>query len=195
VRPALSARRLLEQRRRRRRARLLAEQTPLLAQVLAAHLRAGRSLRQALTEAPDDLPEPMRDAVADAAHSLAFGAGPADALAGLGDTRDLRLLAAAVAVQARFGGELPVLLEQMADAMHERAALVRTARVATAQARATGRLVSLMPAGGLAALWLLDRPALVTLAGSIIGWCALGLSAALSAAGLVLIQRLAIVRE
>lgn len=193
--PALSARRLLEQRRRRRRARLLAEQTPLLAQVLAAHLRAGRSLRQALAEAPGDLPEPMRDAVADAARSLAFGAGPADALAALGDTRDLRLLAAAVAVQARFGGELPVLLEQMADAMHERAALVRTARVATAQARATGRLVSLMPAGGLAALWLLDRPALVTLAGSVIGWCALGLSAALTAAGLALIQRLAIVRE
>ena len=163
--------------------------------MLAAHLRAGRSLRQALAEAPGDLPEPMRDAVADAARSLAFGAGPADALAALGDTRDLRLLAAAVAVQARFGGELPVLLEQMADAMHERAALVRTARVATAQARATGRLVSLMPAGGLAALWLLDRPALVTLAGSVIGWCALGLSAALTAAGLALIQRLAIVRE
>ena len=163
--------------------------------MLAAHLRAGRSLRQALAEAPGDLPEPMRDAVADAARSLAFGAGPADALAGLGDIRDLRLLAAAVAVQARFGGELPVLLEQMADAMHERAALVRTARVATAQARATGRLVSLMPAGGLAALWLLDRPALVTLAGSVIGWCALGLSAALTVAGLVLIQRLAIVRE
>ena len=88
-----------------------------------------------------------------------------------------------------------MLLEQMADAMHERAALVRTARVATAQARATGRLVSLMPAGGLAALWLLDRPALATLAGSVIGWCALGLSAALTAAGLALIQRLAIVRE
>jgi tight adherence protein B len=195
MRPELIPARILERYRSRRRSRLLTEQAPLLAQVLAAHLRAGRSLRQALAEAPADLPQPMREAVADGAQALALGAAPADALAGLGEARDLRLLAAAVAVQARFGGELPVLLEQMADAMHERAALARSARVATAQARATGRLVSLMPAGGLAALWLLDRPALATLAGSVIGWCALGLSAAMTAAGLVLIQRLATVRE
>jgi tight adherence protein B len=195
MRPELIPARILERYRSRRRSRLLTEQAPLLAQVLGAHLRAGRSLRQALAEAPADLPQPMREAVADGAQALALGAAPADALAGLGEARDLRLLAAAVAVQARFGGELPVLLEQMADAMHERAALARSARVATAQARATGRLVSLMPAGGLAALWLLDRPALATLAGSVIGWCALGLSAAMTAAGLVLIQRLATVRE
>ncbi|HEU0193703.1 MAG TPA: type II secretion system F family protein [Gaiellales bacterium] len=186
---------LLERRRERRRQLRLAEQAPLLGQVLAAHLRAGRSLHQALSDAPDDLPEPARAAVAAAARSLAVGTAPADALAGLGEGRDLHLLAAAVAVQARFGGELPVLLEQMAEAMHERAALVRSARVATAQARATGRLVSLMPVGGLAALWLIDRPALATLAESVFGWCALGLSAAMTAAGLVLIQRLATVRE
>jgi tight adherence protein B len=195
MRAQLSPASVLERYRSGRRSRLLAEQAPLLAQVLAAHLRAGRSLRQALSEAPGDLPQPMREAVAEGARALALGAAPADALAGLADSRDLRLLAAALAVQARFGGELPVLLEQIADAMHERAALARSARVATAQARATGRLVSLMPAGGLAALWLLDRPALVTLAGSIIGWCALGLSAVMTAAGLVLIQRLATVRE
>jgi tight adherence protein B len=195
MRPRLNPVGVVERYRARRRSRLLAEQAPLLAQVLAAHLRAGRSLRQALAEAPGDLPQPIREAVAHGAQVLALGAAPADVLAGLGDTRDLRLLAAAVAVQARFGGELPVLLEQMADAMHERAALSRSARVATAQARATGRLVSLMPAGGLAALWLLDRPALATLAGSVFGWCSLGLSAAMTAAGLVLIQRLATVRE
>jgi tight adherence protein B len=186
---------LLEGHQERRRQQRLAEQAPLLAQVLAAHLRAGRSLQQSLADAPDDLPEPVREAVAGAARGLALGAAPADALAGLGEARDLQLLAAAVAVQARFGGELPVLLEHMAEAMHERAALVRSAHVATAQARATGRLVSLMPAGGLAALWLIDRPALATLAGSVFGWSALGLSALMTAAGLVLIQRLATVRE
>jgi tight adherence protein B len=195
MRARLSLARVLERYRSRRRSRLLAEQAPLLAQVLAAHLRAGRSLRQALGDAPGDLPQPMREAVADGARALALGASPADALAALDDARELRLLAVAVGVQARFGGELPVLLEQMANAMHERAALTRSARVATAQARATGRLVALMPAGGLAALWLLDRPALATLAGTVIGWCAVGLSAAMTAAGLVLIQRLATVRE
>jgi tight adherence protein B len=193
--PRLTVRRLNEQHRERRRQRRLAEQAPVLAHVLAAHLRAGRSLHQALADAPDDLPDPAASAVAAAGRSLALGTAPADALARLGGARDLQLLAAAVAVQARFGGELPVLLEQMAETMHERSALARSARVATAQARATGRVVSLMPAGGLAALWLIDRPALTTLAGSALGWCALGLSAALTGAGLLLIQRLATVRE
>jgi tight adherence protein B len=181
-----AARRLQE----RRRLEQLGAQAPLLAQVLAAHLRAGRSLRQAVGESAEHLPQPMREAVERAAATVALGGSPGEALAGLGDHPDLCLLAAAVDMQARFGGDLPMLLEDMSGALHERAAAARAARVATAQARATGRIVSVMPVLAVAALWAVDRPAALLLVGTWPGWLALALSAGMTACGQLLVGRL-----
>jgi hypothetical protein len=47
-----------------------------------------------------------------------------------------------------------------------------------------------LPVAALAALWLLDRPALGVLAGSPIGWGSLAVSAGLCALGSRLIARL-----
>jgi tight adherence protein B len=163
----------------------------LVAQVLAAHLRAGRSLAQAVEESAEHLPEPARAGMERAARAVVLGVPPADAVRDVGDHPDLRLLAAALAMQARYGGELPVLLEDMSEVLHERAALERSARVATAQARATGRIVSGMPVLGVLALWVVDRPAAELLVGSWAGWLAMAMSAGLTAAGQVLIGRIA----
>ena len=177
-------------RARRRRSRV-GRQAPLVAQVLAAHLRAGRSLAQAVEESAEHLPEPARGGMQRAARAVALGVPPADAVGAVGDHPDLRLLAAALAMQARYGGELPVLLEDMSEVLHERAALERSARVATAQARATGRIVSGMPVLGVMALWVVDRPAAQLLVGSWAGWLAMAMSAGLTAAGQVMIGRIA----
>lgn len=166
------------------------EQAPTVALVLAAHLRAGRSLLQALEDAGDDLPDPVRTVVQRAAAAAVLGASPALAMDGADWEGELRLLATAVSVQARYGGDLPVLLEDLAEAMHDRAAVARAARVATAQARATGRIVSGMPLAGLAALLLVDRPAATGLVAGWFGWLVLGLAAGLTAAGQLAIVRL-----
>jgi tight adherence protein B len=170
---------------------VLGRQAPLVAQVLAAHLRAGRSLAQAVAESSEHLPEPARSGMRRAASAVALGTPPGEAVGAAGEHPDLKLLAAALTMQARYGGELPVLLEDMSDALHERAALERSARVATAQARATGRIVSAMPALGVAALWLVDRPAAGDLVSSWLGWLALAGSAAMTAGGQLLIGRIA----
>ena len=125
-----------------------------------------------------------------AAAAVALGSTPGEALTGLGEHPDLRLLATAVEMQARFGGDLPVLLEDMSEALHERAAVARAARVATAQARATGRIVSVMPALAVAALWAVDRPAGVLLLETWPGWLALTVSAGLTVAGQLLVARI-----
>jgi tight adherence protein B len=176
--------------RQRRLADRLGSQAPQLAQVLAAHLRAGRSLRQAVGDCGEHLPQPMRGAIREAEAAVALGSAPGEALAGLGDHPDLRLLAAAVDMQARFGGDLPGLLEDMSEALHERAAVARAAHVATAQARATGRIVSVMPVLAVAALWAVDRPAALLLVETWPGWLALAVSAGLTAAGQLLVARL-----
>jgi tight adherence protein B len=174
----------------RRHARLMRAQLPLVVSVLAAYVRAGRSLRQAVADAAGDVPEPSARALRDAAGLIALGASPGEALGALGAGGDVAHLQAVVEMQARTGADLVLLLDRMADVLRSREELRRAAAVATAQARATGRMVTAMPAFGIGALWLLDRPGLELVLGSPLGWAALLLSAVLAGIGHALIARI-----
>jgi tight adherence protein B len=165
-------------------------QLALVVEILAAHVRAGRSLRHALADAVADLPEPAATRVAAAAADAALSAPPDEALRALGGGRDVAYLAAAVHLQIRVGGDLALLLDRTAELLHDRAGQRRAAEVATAQARATGRIVTAMPALGVAALYVADRPGFDLLVGSPLGWLALAASAGLAAVGHQLISRL-----
>jgi tight adherence protein B len=175
---------------RRRGERLATAQLALVVEILAAHVRAGRSLRHALADAVSDLPEPAASLVAAAAADAAFSAPADEALRALGSGGDVTYLVAAVRLQIRAGGDLALLLDRTAELLHERAAQRRAAEVATAQARATGRIVTAMPALGVAALYVADRPGFDLLVTSPLGWLALLASAGLAAVGHVLIMRL-----
>ena len=174
-----------------RAARLRRAQLPVVVSVIAAYVRAGRSLRQAVADAAGDVPEPSAAALRDAAARIALGATPDEALAAFGADPDVAHLRAVVEMQARTGGDLVLLLERMADVLRSREELRRAASVATAQARATGRMVTGMPAFGVGALWLLDRPGFGLVLGSPLGWAALLGSTILAAAGHLLIRRIA----
>lgn len=175
----------------RRTARRLRVQLPLVVSVLAAYVRAGRSLRQAVADAAGEAPEPSARALRDAARAIALGASPAEALSVLGVNTDVAHLRAVVEMQTRAGGDLALLLDRFADVLRGREELRRAAAVATAQARATGRMVTAMPVFGVAALWVLDRPGFMLVVGSPLGWAALALSVVLAALGHVLIARIA----
>jgi tight adherence protein B len=165
-------------------------QLALVVEILAAHVRAGRPLRHALADAVADLPEPAATRVAAAAADAALSAPPDEALRALGGGRDVAYLAAAVRLQIRVGGDLALLLDRTAELLHDRAGQRRAAEVATAQARATGRIVTAMPALGVAALYVADRPGFDLLVRSPLGWLALAASAGLAAVGHQLISRL-----
>lgn len=175
----------------RRAARRLRAQLPLVVSVLAAYVRAGRSLHQAVADAAGEAPEPSARALRQAARAIAVGASPAEALGALGAETDVDHLRAVVEMQTRAGGDLALLLDRFADVLRGREELRRAAAVATAQARATGRMVTAMPAFGVAALWLLDRPGFVLVVASPLGWAALILSIVLAALGHLLIARIA----
>jgi tight adherence protein B len=162
----------------------------VVVEILAAHVRAGRSLSQALNDAVVDVPGQAAEGVAAAGADAALGTPVADALRRLGDTPDVAYLSAAVRLQTRAGGDLAQLLERTAELLHERRAQRRAAEVATAQARATGRIVTGMPGLGVAALYLADRPGFELLVRAPLGWLALAASAGLGAVGHVLIRRL-----
>jgi tight adherence protein B len=165
--------------RDRRRRRLAGRQLHLVLGELAAHLRAGRALSQAIADVASDMPDPIRTALAGVVGSVALGTSPGVALSGLGLGEDATLLAAAITVQSRTGGDLAMLLDDLADVLVER------------EARATARMVAGMPAAAVLLLWLIDRDAVRLLLSSPIGWGALVVSAALTLAGFLLIRRLA----
>lgn len=175
---------------RRRDERSAAAQLAVVVEILAAHVRAGRSLRHALADAVPDVPEPAATLVAAAAADAALATPVDEALWALGSGRDVAYLVAAVRLQIRAGGDLALLLDRTAELLHERAAQRRAAEVATAQARATGRIVTAMPALGVAALCVADRPGFDLLVRSPLGWLALAASAGLATIGHVLITRL-----
>ena len=187
-------RRLIARLEARRRHRAVSDQLHLFAAELAAHVRAGRTLAQALADVADDLPEPIGSAVRDADTAVRLGAPPAEALALVGGDGSA-VLAAAVGAQLRAGGDLAALLDGLSEALVEHEAQRRAAATLTAQARATARMVSAMPLVAVAGLALLDAPAFSALVGSPIGVAALAVSASLAAAGLWLVRRLAAVMQ
>ncbi|HSD03187.1 MAG TPA: type II secretion system F family protein [Gaiellales bacterium] len=177
----------------RRDSRQRRAQLPVVASVLAAYVRAGRSLRQAIADAAADVPEPSARSLREAAAAIAVGAPPGEALAALGGDPDVAHLRAVVEMQARTGGDLVLLLDGMADLLRSREEQRRAAAVATAQARATGRMVTAMPVFGIGSLWLLDRPGFRLVLSSPAGWAAMAVSVLLAVAGHVLIRRIAAV--
>jgi len=183
--------RLLTRRSQARRERAMAGQMHLVAVELAAHVRAGRTLAQAIGDVTEDMPEPARSELAVAAAAIRLGMPPIEALTGLRGGPDASVLASAVAVQLRVGGDLATLLDGLAEALVERDAQRRAAEVATAQARATARMVAAMPLVSVLGLGLIDSSAMAALLASPLGLGSLAVSAAATAAGLAVIGKLA----
>ncbi len=139
------------------------------------------------------MPEPARSELAVAAAAIRLGMPPTDALARLRGGTDASVLASAVAVQLRVGGDLATLLDGLAEALVGRDAQRRAAEVATAQARATARMVAAMPLVAVLGLGLIDSSALAVLLGSPLGLGSLAASGAATVAGLAVIGKLAAV--
>ena len=185
--------RLLTRRSQARRERAVAGQMHLVASELAAHVHAGRTLAQAIGDVTEDTPEPARSELGVAAAAIRLGMPPTEALARLRGGTDALVLASAVAVQLRVGGDLATLLDGLAEALVERDAQRRAAEVATAQARATARMVAAMPLVSVLGLGVIDSSAMAALLASPLGLGSLAVSGAATAAGLAVIGKLAAV--
>jgi tight adherence protein B len=127
-----------------------ANQLPIVAQQLAGAIGAGQSLRQAISRAAGDAPEPSATELRRLATDLEFGARIDDALeaaaARLPDP-GMRVMVTAILVQRVVGGNLSQALADLSARLEERAVLEREARSATAQARMSAWLVAGLPFG------------------------------------------------
>lgn len=185
-------------RTRRHRAEL-ARAAPAIARAVADALAAGHSIRAAVAAAGRDagLGTTAGNELTALGERLALGEPTERVLAALGArarSRSVDVLVAAILLQRDAGGNLAGLLRELADAQEEAVRLERDARTATAQARFTGLLVCLLPAGA-AALAELARPGYIgeLLAVPVTAWL-LACAVILQVGAFLLIRRLAAVR-
>lgn len=143
--------------RRSRTAARIDEGCTELALALSSALAAGNSVRGALLVAGPALEGPMRDEVDKLAVDLTLGMSVEDSMAAMRDrTRSPRVeaLAGALALHRGSGGDLVMLMRELASAFRGRDRALRDARSASVQARYTAGVVAVIPvaAGGLCEL-------------------------------------------
>ncbi|HEY4279501.1 MAG TPA: type II secretion system F family protein [Conexibacter sp.] len=156
--------RLLRERHRRYQADL-ERAAPSVARALADAIGAGHAVSGALAEAARGAEGAAAVELRAAAEQLALGEPAASVLTTLrrrARCRSYDTLVAAILLQQEAGGDLARLLRELATAQEETLRLTDDARAATAQARFTGVVVAVLPAGA-AGLAELARPGTLSL--------------------------------
>lgn len=114
---------------------------------MASAVRAGRSIRGALDEAVDEVEEPLRSHLRTVTRRLEVGESIEVALEGLGAAgpSDSRLLVTLLGLHGRTGGDLPAMLDEVAAIIGQRTEARSTLRALTAQGRASGAVLAVLP--------------------------------------------------
>ncbi len=183
----------LRSRRRRWRAEL-ERAAPAVARAVADALAAGHAISRALTDAARSVDGPAAVELRALGDALALGQPLEDALALLqarAGNRAYDTLAAALLLQRDAGGDLVGLLRELARAQEAAARGADDARAATAQARFTGVLVGVLPAGAAALAELASPGALASVARDPLSLWLAGFAVVLQLLGLLAIRRLA----
>lgn len=127
---------------------------------LAAAVRSGSSLAQAIRYAASEAAPPISDELVEVVSDLDTGVALDDALASWAQRRqstDTDLLVGALELHRRSGGDLPAVLDQVAATIRDRVSVAREVRSLTAQARLSAWILGLLPIGFFGFLWLTSR--------------------------------------
>ena len=130
------------------RRRAITEQLPDVLTLLVGSLRSGQGLAQALKVLDEEVPPPAGDEFARVNRAMELGMSVQDALWDMAQrvgSDDLDLVVTAITVQYEMGGNLAQTLESIAETVRDRINLLREIRVLTAQQRATGYVLALLP--------------------------------------------------
>jgi len=177
---------VLRVRASRGRERRMDSQLPDLMRALAAAVRAGRSLPQALEAARDEAREPMRTPIAHAVDRISVGAPLTEALdAFAADCRtpDAALVVETLKIGRAAGANLPLILDVAVESLSERDRIARDRRATSAQAKMSALVVGLMPVAFFAIVGSGARDQVHILLGDPIGWVLLAGGLILEASG------------
>lgn len=188
VLPAMAHRRL-----RRLRLQRLQRQLPDAIAAVAAGLRGGLALWQALELVPRHHPRPVSQEFALLLRQYRMGVPLEEALDGFArrtSLHDVRMLVATLAVARDLGGGLAEALERLAAAVRRRVAMEDRIAALTAQGRMQGTIVGALPLVVALVLYAMDPGPMGQLASTPLGWSVIGLVVVLELVGALLIRKI-----
>lgn len=140
-------------------------------------LRAGYSTMQAMEAISKEMPPPINDEFLRVVQEMQLGLPMETALDNLLrriPSEDLDFVITAINVQREVGGNLSEILDSISFTIRERVRIKGEIRVLTAQVRASGTLLSLVPIGLAGVLWFLNRAYLLSFFDGPAPWCGWG---------------------
>jgi tight adherence protein B len=160
---------------------------------IAAGLRAGLSVVQSIAYASEEGEPPLSTTFRRVADAVSLGEGldrTLDRWASEVGTDDARLVVGVLALHRKSGGDLPRVLDQVAQTLRERASAAQEVRALTAQARLSGAILGLLPIGFFAFLWMTSRSDIEGAFHASAGIAAISLGLVLEGAAFLWIRRL-----
>ncbi|MEN9563441.1 MAG: hypothetical protein RIR73_1685 [Chloroflexota bacterium] len=143
----------------RQRLRKFNDQLPDMLNLMVNGLRAGYSTMQAMEAISKELPPPINDEFRRVVQEMQIGIPMETALDNLLrriPSEDLDFVITAINVQREVGGNLSEILDNISFTIRERIRIKGEVRVLTAQVRASGSVLSLIPFGLTLILWFLN---------------------------------------
>jgi tight adherence protein B len=160
-------------------------------------LRAGYSTMQAMEAISKELPPPICDEFRRVVQEMQLGVPMETALDNLLrriPSDDLDFVVTAINVQREVGGNLSEILDSISYTIRERVRIKGEIRVMTAQVRASGTLLSIIPMALALILWFMNPDYLLSFfdgPSPLCGWAAIGLIVIMIAAGYFIMMKIA----
>jgi len=160
-------------------------------------LRAGYSTMQAMEAISKELPSPISDEFRRVVQEMQLGVPMETALDNLLrriPSEDLDFVVTAINVQREVGGNLSEILDSISYTIRERVRIKGEIRVMTAQVRASGTLLSIIPMGLALILWFMNPSYLLSFfdgPSPLCGWAAIGLIVIMIASGYFIMMKIA----
>lgn len=131
-----------------RRQGLIIAQLPRLLDQVVRMMRTGKTIGDAFFIATDDAEEPLKGVMEKLRRNITLGMTIPEAFDDLAETynlQELRVLALGINVNARFGGSLIDLLNNVINLIQEREKAQRQLKAMTGETRVGATLLSIMP--------------------------------------------------
>ena len=184
-------------RQQRQRLNKFNEQLGDMLNLMVNGLRGGYSTMQAMEAISKELPTPISDEFRRVVQEMQLGVPMETALENLLrriPSDDLDFVVTAINVQREVGGNLSEILDSISYTIRERVRIKGEIRVMTAQVRASGTLLSILPMGLALILWFMNPEYLLSFfegPSPLCGWAAIGLIIIMIATGYFVMMKIA----
>ena len=180
-------------RKRKQRLGMVEAQVLDLATGLASGLKSGQALPASLEALSGRLPRPMSEEIAVVLREYRLGLDLPEALGRLASRvpcEDLTLLVGSIRLTQQAGGSLAEVLEKMVEMIRARTEFQAKLRAMTAQGRFEAIAMSLAPPFVFLLLFFIDRPLMLPLVMTPVGWTTIVCDAVWVLIGFLIIDRI-----